>query len=481
MDASRDLPDAFDLDILVANQPRINRLYTQLTLCFKLRDGSQLIQSDIVDTLSKGIERLSRDFPWVAGKVIINENETSKIITSKKHTIPLVIKDYRTDATLPSFAELKAANFPFSMLDECVIAPYNTLTDPTLSKELPVLAIQANFLAGAGLLLTINGQHGAMDMAGQSQVMYLVGKACRDEPFTAEEVEVGNMDRGNVIPLLLDDADTHDPAAVEPAEQPQTRKPVSAPDEDEGRARLRETSSPPDLTWAYFAFASSSLVELKALATQDIPGDTFVSTDDVLTAQAWQSITRARLPRLEGDGSQPPTTTTTLSRNVDMRRYLSLPATYTGFMTDSTTHRAIPKTLLESPLGRVASDLRSALLDADTLRRQTRVKATRESRGADRLKKPDSAPPPSAPAARPTLEVRLSSWAKENSHELDFGFGRPVAVRRPRFAHGAREGLVYFLPRAPDGEVLVGVCLAAEDLERLKRDEAFGRWARFVG
>jgi len=54
-------------------------------------------------------------------------------------------------------------------------------------------------------------------------------------------------------------------------------------------------------------------------------------------------------------------------------------------------------------------------------------------------------------------------------------------VRRPRFAVGAREGLVYFLPRTLDGEIAVGVCLRDEDLERLKADEEFAKFGAYVG
>ena len=65
--------------------------------------------------------------------------------------------------------------------------------------------------------------------------------------------------------------------------------------------------------------------------------------------------------------------------------------------------------------------------------------------------------------SNPELDVRLSSWAKENLCALEFGFGfeigKPEAVRRPRFSEGAREGLVYFLPKTLHGEIVVGVWL----------------------
>jgi hypothetical protein len=92
---------------------------------------------------------------------------------------------------------------------------------------------------------------------------------------------------------------------------------------------------------------------------------------------------------------------------------------------------------------------------------------------------------PSPAGSSLNLDVRLSSWAKEICYDLDFGFGfgfgKPKAVRRPAFTEGAREGLVYFLPKTLDGEIAVGVCLREADLERLKTDEEFAKFGRYIG
>lgn len=54
-------------------------------------------------------------------------------------------------------------------------------------------------------------------------------------------------------------------------------------------------------------------------------------------------------------------------------------------------------------------------------------------------------------------------------------------MRRPLFIEGAREGLVYFLPRTLDGEITVGVFLRDEDLERLKGVEEFAEFGTYIG
>jgi hypothetical protein len=455
--------DNFHLDIF-GQGPRINRLYTQITLCFPLPGNSSVSDLELINIFTKGIEQLSANFPWVAGKVV-NEHGSFKI-KPFENTTRLVVKDYRNDRSAPTWDTLRRANFPFSMLDECIIAPRKTLAVSDVSdvpnSELPVFLIQVNFIT-SGLLLTINGQHGSMDMTGQGQIMHLFAKACRNEPFTPSELSIGNMDRKNIIDLLDDDTPG-------PELDHQILKDTTS---DGGGQAVQPQTQPSECIWAYFTFPATSLAALKSLAMKTIPsGSNFVSTDDVLSAFIWQSITRVRLPRL----GSPSTLNSALSRNVDARRYLSIPSTYPGFITSSTLHTSAIGALVKEPLGSIAAQLRSAL-DPASIRYRMRASATRISNYGEEQK------PSVAATSVPELDIRLSSWAKENCYDLDFGFGigKPEAVRRPRFAAGAREGLVYFLPRALDGEIAVGVCLRDDDLERLKADEEFTKFATYIG
>lgn len=75
----------------------------------------------------------------------------------------------------------------------------------------------------------------------------------------------------------------------------------------------------------------------------------------------------------------------------------------------------------------------------------------------------------------------LSSWARENFYELDFdlGLGKPESVRRPKFF--PVESLIYILPKRLDGELVVAVCLRDEDMERLRVDEEFAKYGKYIG
>ena len=115
--------DSYSLDIL-GQQPDLTG-YIQICSCFPLTDTSS--HSAIINILTHGLERLSANFPWVAGQ-IVNEGASdanSGIFTIKPlEKIPcLVVKDLRDDPSMPTMDVIRQANFPFSMLDESVIAP----------------------------------------------------------------------------------------------------------------------------------------------------------------------------------------------------------------------------------------------------------------------------------------------------------------------------------------------------------------------
>lgn len=116
------------------------------------------------------------------------------------------------------------------------------------------------------------------------------------------------------------------------------------------------------------------------------------------------------------------------------------------------------KQLAERPLGTIASALRAQLDPQVTdLAYITQALATFLSRSADKTKVS-----PTACVDIPT-GLMLSPWAKINSYELNFnlGLGKPEVVRRPSFM--PVESLIYLLPKSPNGEMAVAICLQEGD------------------
>ncbi|KAF9270817.1 putative trichothecene 3-O-acetyltransferase [Marasmius fiardii PR-910] len=429
-------------------------IYTQICFCFPVPASSS--HATIIETLRNGLQRLATSFPWAAGQVVgeFSGKGSSEILKIKAFgkTPPLVVKDLRNDPSIPSMDALRRANFPFHMLDESVIAPRNTIPTTEETKlEWPVFALQANFITG-GLVLTVVGHHSAMDMIGQGQLIHLLSKACRNEPFTIEELSSGNLERGTLI-SLLDDSYTPGPEL--------NRQIAKLP-----LPTNNSPSTPSKSSWTYISFSPASLVSLKSLATQTVPSG-YVSTDDTLSAFVWQSIMRARLPRLS------PTQEATLTRAVDVRESLDIPGTYPGLMQNLNYHTSAIQKLVEEPLGVVASQLRSAL-EPKAIAYQTRALATLL----------DRAPPDTVISFTDSLDLSidfmLSSWAKLNCYEFDFdlGLGKPESVRRPQFV--PVESLGYLMPKARDGEITLAICLRDEDMERLKADAEFGKYGRWI-
>ncbi|KAF2727952.1 hypothetical protein EJ04DRAFT_581686 [Polyplosphaeria fusca] len=440
------------LDFL-GEMPLLHKLYTQIAFCWPVPDPSS--HPTIIETISHGLERLAESFPWLAGQVVDEGNGSFKIKSYQK-TPPLIIKDYRDDPSIPDWDTLKTAKFPMRMLDESVICPRNTLPDPAADAA-PVLLLQISWINN-GMILTINAAHDTMDMTGQAHIISLLAKACHSDLFTEAELQDGNPNRRTIIPLF-DSTWTPGP---ELAHQ-------QFPTVEPGAPTLPPVSPPPKSTWSYFLFSGPALAALKKTATTSLPSG-FVSTDDVLTAYIWQSVLRARLPRLD------PQRRVQMARAVDARRYLGVSPTYPGLLQNMAFCASPLDTLLRDPLGVVAAQFRAAV-DPSTsdIGVRTRGLVTLLSRSRDKSVVNYSG------AMDWANDVQLSSWSKFDcyAHDFNLGLGRPEAVRRPRFF--AIESLFYLMPKAPDGEVAAALCLRDEDLGRLRADEEFAKFATYVG
>lgn len=440
------------LDVL-GQQPGLN-IYTQICSCYAVPDSS--LYPTMIKTLEDGLERLSTSFPWIAGQVInegASEGNTGvfKIIPLEKNP-RLVMKNLRGDPSAPTMNDLRKAKFPFSMLDESIIAPRNTIPGtggaPTLDS--PVFIVQATFIPG-GLILTFLGQHQTMDGTGQGEVIRLLSKACRGEPFTSEELSAGNMPRANIIPLLDED---YKPGPEIEQFLVKPNPPAPAP--------------PQNYSWTYFSFDEAALKAIKSLATMTLKTG-FVSTDDALSAFVWQSVVRVRLPRLG------PSAQSTFARAVNVRSHLSVSQSYPGLLQSMVNSTYTAQELVDDTLGGVASKLRSEL-DPKTsdLAYKTRALAMFLNRSPDKTVISLTA------LVDLSTGIMLSSWVKQGSYELDFnmGLGEPESVRRPQFF--PVESLMYLMPKRGDGEISVAMCLRDEDMERLKKDEPFTKYGKNI-
>ncbi len=489
------------LDIL-GQQPGLD-IYTQLFLIYPMPEPS--LQGDIINTLTDGLEKLAQDVPWVAGQVIkgdaTNGGSGGFRITPFNKAPSLTIRDLRGSESALTMDSLRQARFPFSMLDEDVIAPQKTLPRVVGSgpDARPVFAMQANFIAG-GLILTFVSQHQTMDLTGRKcqigvllalfelfressgsrcsrdtapgylkktkltriaaerQVMSLLSRLCRGDKLTDTEIANANPDRrGRIIPSPDESISSCPGLTLQTGGSPVNQRALGG--------------VPAAAAWAYFAFSADSLATIKHLAMDNVanpPG--FVSTDDALTAFIWQSVGRVRMQRMGSDEKS------TLGRAVDVRRHLGVPEAYPGLMQNLAFQTHTMQQLVQIPLGCLASELRLAV-DPSTskLARATRALAALTRQAEDKSTVSLTA------GINPSVDLLISSWANPSFYEMDFGLrlGAPEAVRRPCFV--PVEGLGYLMPKSPSGEVVVAICLRKEDLQRLRADDEFSIRSAYIG
>ncbi|KAF4970656.1 hypothetical protein FSARC_2361 [Fusarium sarcochroum] len=373
----------------------------------------------------------------------------------------LFMKDLRNDPTVPSLDELRRSGFPMRCFDEDTIAPRKSNSGTPSEALAEVFQVQANIIQG-GLILTFLGQHQAMDGVGQNQIMNLLSKACKGEAFSHEELAIGNQARESIIPLLG--------PSWEPG--PELAHNIVKHDLQQPGPGSSEVKMPHDKgTWRHFEFSHTALTMLKSRATSTLPATaTYISTDDTITAFVWQAIIRARISRSSL------TTEAKVARAVDLRRYLDVPSTYPGFVQSMTYHNLTMHEAANSPLGAIAAMFRTELdAKSSDLEYYGRSLATLIDRTPDKTRVSLLA------GFDMAKDVMVNSWANQNSYELDFGLdlGAPEAVRRPRF--DGFQGLVYLMPRKKMAGVGVAICLSADDMDRLTKDEDFCSFATYVG
>lgn len=466
-----------DMDIdLMGAQPALFKLYTQLAFIFPLSESTSHAQ--VTSIVTSGLEKLAQRFPWVAGQIVNTNPDDPKAAPHYKiqpyKPIPqLLVRDYTSDAEIPSLSQMREREFPMEMLSEHVWAPCPTLAavgfDPKKSsgnsdQPAPVMLTQVSFIRG-GLVLCVNMQHNVCDMMGQAAVLGWLSKACRGEQFTEEEIEFGNMSRIDVVPLIKDDGWMPGPEL-----QNQLFPPLPAVLKEPDTV---ESAAPSKCTWTYFDFSASSLESLKHVAIATLPPGFagFVSTDDALSAFIFFSILHARQSRLRPDAS------VTFARAVDARRYLNVHPNYPGILQNMAYTRYSLDSLLSTPLGHIAARMRQAV-DPKT----SDVAYRTRSLVTFLAQSPDNAAKTSPTATLDmNVDIALSSWTKVPAYKWDFGFGLgpPVAVRRPRFV--PVESLMYLMPKSRQGSIAVAMCLREDDLTCLMRDDEWKRIARYVG
>ncbi|CEJ81830.1 hypothetical protein VHEMI01940 [[Torrubiella] hemipterigena] len=412
----------------------MSKTYTNISYIFALNENesADLRAFMIQTTLTVGLERLAGSFPWIAGQSFYGYIEDFD-------ELPLLQMGKRLDLSLNAFLQ---ANWSISLLDPEVYVPQPPQETPSGKPRVfsgspsPVFMIKVMLITGAAVL-TFSANKGALDITGQVTMIRLLSKACRGEAFTEDDVRLASRNLRINLDFTIEKAPIDSRLDV--------------------RRRLERTDVPiapsyhepdPTLTWVYFLANVSSLEAKKTHVQPNSP----LSTDDVLTALIWKSITLSRCP----DDS----TESFLIRAVNVREAFGLPNTYAGMFQYMAFHKRDARDLMTMPLENLAVYLRDQLAP-DTLNPFMRVIAALTYRVTWES--------PTFKYTWPDRDVHVTSWAEMDCYNHDFGLGlgNPINVLRPCLP-AIKEGDVNFMPQTPQGNIMISICLKEQAMENLK-------------
>ena len=459
-----------DLELYQDVIGQLSRLktYTHVLSCFPLSDS--VPKDSVVKALQSAALKLTKTFPWLGSKVI-NEGGDSgisgafKLAPCSLFATPNTIVRFKdcSDVCVP-YEQIARAHGPFRLLDGNTLGPVKAFPETyeeSESNPAPVIILQANFIQG-GLLLDAAAQHNFIDGGGLFQCMRLFAKAMRGEEFSDLEIQQGNRDRRNLIPLL----DPNEPML----DHSHLRRPSLFV--DQGQQQSPAVARPP-AAWYCFRFSASRLAHLKQLANEDVVHEDsqslvpFVSTNDALSAFCWKTVSSVRLAR-----RQRPDDISKFSRALDVRPAMQIPKEYMGQMGYNATCKLTFRSLEDSSLGKVASILRKTVKEVNT-EYSVRSWVTLIA------KEPDKSTIMFGGTFNPDTDIGLSSLAHVELYSADFGIlGKPELIRRPNFL--PLESCVYFWSQTEAGDIDVLMCLNEADVQALKKHEQWKEHVDFI-
>ncbi|CAE7015230.1 hypothetical protein CFE70_002635 [Pyrenophora teres f. teres 0-1] len=426
---------------------------------FPMREG--LTQEIVVSALKDATSKILAAIPWLTGQVIHvpGEDGSSGILRMAPwpEDVPphglLKVKD--CSDLLPTYAEMLAAEAPFSMLDGDLICPYPGFPlgyDTAKIGPAPPAMLQVTFVKG-GFLLTYSNQHNMVDGTGLFTIITLLSAALRGEPFPEDIIEAANQDPANVIRLL----DPFEPML----DHSHLLKPDPAPEPIKPRASAQ---------WTYFRFFKDRLAEVKKLAEDAVgfdPDVPFISPNDALCALFWKSIAAVRIST-----GLDPTCVSKFSRAIDIRPVVGVSPGYLGQMVYQSATRLTFQELVDLPLATVATRLRKDLDDTNN-----DFSARSYATFVDSVK--DKSRLMYAGGANPVTDIGHSSMMNAKVNGFDFGIlGKPDLGRRPKLT--PLPGVFYIYPQEANGDLLLLLCLPEMEIKGLCEDPEWSRCTAII-
>ncbi|EYE90632.1 uncharacterized protein EURHEDRAFT_417297 [Aspergillus ruber CBS 135680] len=421
--------------------------YLRYVFPFQLVEDYNIDQ--VATVLRTGYDALKNHIPVVACEAIPDLNsKQAGVLKLQRLDGPdfedIVVKDLRNSDTFPQhYSVLKEKAFPVAAFDGDIFCRRSVW--PTPGERLPISLVQANFIRG-GLILTWCILH----MVGDGTSFYTWTKVwaskCRSalqesfEPIHLDDAIWRDRDRmmmpsGRNFGFLK----THPEYTLLPF------TPAGAP------PRMLS----PHHRGQVFYFSPAALKALKAEASPahaTVPShQPWVSTNDALSALLWRTVMAVQSPLDTLDGN--PVSVFNIAIDGRQRTHPPVhPETLGCFLEYIAVSLPIRKILGSCNLADLAILIRKAVLGANNQYTDDVMSLVEQLDDVDRLV-------PTAFLDVPGFNCILSSWARFELYQLEWGslLGRVEAVRTPSV--GCINGLQIVLPPLPDGgvEILMGV------------------------
>ena len=496
--------------------------YMGLNFFFALREGINF--EEAFENLQAGLRRTLQLIPALEGKMIAcSEQEIGYKKGDLRLTMPPLPSSISSDSdvadsstrprqltyrdmshVLPPFEELRDAGFMHSALkDELILEGY-----PFPSLPADVLIAQANFVEG-GCVLAINFHHSCLDGIGAMVALKVWAESCRyvqgDTSATCSWFDPESFNHS--LPEILYEQEGYARPAHEVDPGVWGFLPFLPPVEpletnENGILKTRKSTLPPPpmfphrfvwppppaqdgLKTSMFLIPPEKIQKLKqqVIADPEAKG-VITSISDIVQAFFWRSAIKARYSvakELRGEKFGPDDISI-LELPVDGRPYFSslLPSSYMGSMLILNRPNMPVETLCspETTIGRIAYLLREAAAritpslvhDAFTLLRSL----------------PDYSRFTDACMGLESMHAMLSNLMLFQTSEISFGDeffasgGSPEAMRPQIERLNKRFRFLVIYPMKSDGGVELSLGTSPKELEMLKTDEEFTKYATLM-
>lgn len=459
-------------------------LYAQLCFCLP---APGLSCTYVINLMEAALKQLALLVPWVAGETKIDKFR--RVSVRKTGKIPL---GFRMTCH-PAYSDLRRAKFSFKGLEEEWILPCS-ISD---NAQDAVFQVQINFIP-YGLVLVFRAQHIAMQTTEMSLILSVLNELCNGKALSEEQT--------NQISLMNSKYSlqtSHEPfeadqelekmvsnAAVDAFEQfdldlhiwkvengecvkngKDTRRNGTVTEQLHEQLKL---SCPSTLAmvastrpiWFYFSLTNAEY--LKSEANREL-GVGFISTDDIVSAFTYITITLARQSIYQWDNSEE----VVMARSSDIPSKLGSNTFYPSHTSKVAYTKSTVQELIDSPLSKVAERLHSASQDNANIAKHSASLAARTNHER-----------PSSIVASLCAErdLVLSSWTFVDAYNWTFGIEHPEAVRHLMLK--PCQGLGYVMPRnlyKRPGDPVVGMCLTPHELGALRNVPLFKNNALYIG